>query len=182
MIWKLKLVKEQELSKSLPTTPRLTSGVFSWGTSPPASATNSTNNRCVLGSYRANIDPERPNQRVYSAILPKDYFEQVREANIDRIQLSRIEHNLSDIHQTVSNIFSSTPAASTSLSLNFNSSYSDSSNGTEISNYKFLILDNKIFYYSTFDNVYFKIYFYLIWRQVCFFLVCIKYYWKIILY
>ena len=143
VILKILKVREQEQSKP---SPRSTS----FSASPHHHLSNSSN-RCVIGSYRANIDPERPNQRVYSAIVPKDYYEQVREANIDRIQLSRIEQNFSDIHQTVSNVFSAqTPGGSTQQSLNFSTSFSDApTNGnTKISIFLFLFGCFKLIFLS----------------------------------
>jgi hypothetical protein len=48
----------------------------------------------LIGSYQANIDPNYPNQRAFSATIPKDYFESVRNANITQLQLNAIDQNI----------------------------------------------------------------------------------------
>lgn len=62
----------------------------------PASATSTAfqANKCVIGSYRANVDPRYPNQRAFSATIPKDYLENLRTSNITSIQLNTIDQNI----------------------------------------------------------------------------------------
>lgn len=106
-------VKEQELGSKQHT--------------PRSSFSANSPNRCVIGTYKSNPDPRYPNQRIYSATIPKDYFESVRNSNITNTQLYTIDQNIAN---GLSQIQNSTSSASRVVEPSavggfFNNSFSD---------------------------------------------------------
>ncbi|CAF0737625.1 unnamed protein product [Brachionus calyciflorus] len=71
-----KLVKEKEFNSHVKTSPSA--------------------NKCTIGTYRANIDSNNLTERIYSAPVPKEYFDTVRNINITNLQLDKIDQTISN--------------------------------------------------------------------------------------
>lgn len=52
-------------------------------------------NKFQIGSHKANIDTANPNQRTFTATIPKDYFEHLRNPNlVANVQLNNLDQKL----------------------------------------------------------------------------------------
>jgi hypothetical protein len=59
-------------------------------------ARSNTINRCFIGAYQGNIDQKNPTQRTYSAPIPREYYENLRNSTITNVQLSAIDQIISN--------------------------------------------------------------------------------------
>ena len=48
----------------------------------------------VVGAYKANVDANNQNQRIFSANIPRNHYENIRKANIESIQFETAELQL----------------------------------------------------------------------------------------